>query len=775
MGAADDEVSVQITADIDSLTEGMDGAADSANKNMGEIENSSIAAGEALDSSISEAAEKAKGKLEEVGEETINLGEKFEELHGSIKAAFEAGGILLAIEAIHKVAEALEETMERATQLNNMAEVLGVNVEQFQALELAANQAGVGMSMLSRTAIRLKTDLTDAREGSAAAEEKLFRLGITLEDIQNSSFGEAEALAKLADRLRDSSTATETMGAISKDFGARAAMVAEALKNYHGNLEDVAGVMSEVNGLSKEQIEQLHSMHAFWSQVGTTISNTTSKILLYGSAVLKAQADAEIAMSGGDTSDTDAIDKKTEAQTASATSQVDSIHKVTLAEVQAAQASIALAKSGTQAKVDAVIDYLEKVNEYYGHSSDAYKKALTEEQKAQQEFDDKQAEESVKAADQELKEFERLVAKKTEVTKKAASEMSKEWDKYFKDLTKADQEALKGTEETVTAETNAAEKILALELKSKQIDPSTYLAAEKNLIQERLQFQIQYYESLKQLYANDAAQLQQYDNAEAKATQLATQQMVAAQQKAAQETKTTWDAAMKPVERSFDTAIQTMVTSTHGFASSVKTALDSIVKGAFTTEINSMVHQWLTGETEKTAATTLANKVRLADTTASAAQTKAVNSTTATADIQTKAAQASAGAYAAIVGIPYVGPILAVAAMAAAEAVVMGLIGKISSAEGGMVVDHDQLAMVHEDEMILPSNISQGINEKILGKNPFGDAGSDHGGGGNNHYHFSALDSKSFDRYVKSQKTRNSLVDAVRKAGSRGKTLRKHQ
>lgn len=229
---------------------------------------------------------------------------------------------------------------------------------------------------------------------------------------------------------------------------------------------------------------------------------------------------------------------------------------------------------------------------------------------------------------------------------------------------------------------------------------------------------------------------------------------------------------MRPIEHSFESAIQQMVTSTHGFSAAVKGALSTVVKGAFTTEINAMVHHWITGETEKTAGTMLANKMRLADTTASAAQTKAINASTATTDLQTKAVQAAAGAYTAIVGIPYVGPILAVAAMAAAEAVVMGLIGKISSAEGGMVVDHDQLAMVHEDEMILPSNISQGINEKILGKNPFGESTTSGGGGDTYHTHIAAHDTNGFEKYLKKQSTRNALVAAAKKAHTRGNSAR---
>lgn len=86
--------------------------------------------------------------------------------------------------------------------------------------------------------------------------------------------------------------------------------------------------------------------------------------------------------------------------------------------------------------------------------------------------------------------------------------------------------------------------------------------------------------------------------------------------------------------------------------------------------------------------------------------------------ITADAARAGAGAAASQSGIPVVGPVLAVAAMGAIMASVMSLLGNVPSAAGGWKVPHDTLAMVHEDERILPARYSRGLDRLVEGGGP---------------------------------------------------------
>ena len=101
---------------------------------------------------------------------------------------------------------------------------------------------------------------------------------------------------------------------------------------------------------------------------------------------------------------------------------------------------------------------------------------------------------------------------------------------------------------------------------------------------------------------------------------------------------------------------------------------------------------------------------------------KAVSS--ALAQISTNAGVAASGAAASQASIPYVGPVLAVAAAASMLALVLGY-QSLAHASGGMVVDHDQLVFAHKDEQILPAHLARGFTNII---NNGGGGGSSHGG-----------------------------------------------
>lgn len=111
--------------------------------------------------------------------------------------------------------------------------------------------------------------------------------------------------------------------------------------------------------------------------------------------------------------------------------------------------------------------------------------------------------------------------------------------------------------------------------------------------------------------------------------------------------------------------------------------------------------------------------------TAAAAKTAATKATETTAVVGSNAVQAASGAAASQASIPYVGPILAVAEMAAMMAAVMGLMGggggsqttttttRIPSAAGGWDIPAgiNPLTQLHENEMVLPAEHAQTIRE----------------------------------------------------------------
>ena len=142
--------------------------------------------------------------------------------------------------------------------------------------------------------------------------------------------------------------------------------------------------------------------------------------------------------------------------------------------------------------------------------------------------------------------------------------------------------------------------------------------------------------------------------------------------------------------------------------------------------ITGRIAQWLGMETTKDAVTAAGVTTRVATEEAGAVSSKAITRSTAQSEIGTKAAEAGAGAYNAIVGIPYVGPILAPAAAAVAFTAVEAFGSLPSFAVGAWELPSDMTARVHQGEMIIPAGPASALRDT------WGGGAS----GGDTHVHF---------------------------------------
>lgn len=115
------------------------------------------------------------------------------------------------------------------------------------------------------------------------------------------------------------------------------------------------------------------------------------------------------------------------------------------------------------------------------------------------------------------------------------------------------------------------------------------------------------------------------------------------------------------------------------------------------------------GETTKTIATSTGALARLA-----------IKAGEAIKSIMMYAWEAMAGAFKAMVSIPYIGPVLAVAAGASALALVGGIAGNIKSARGGYDIPSgvNPVTQLHEEEMVLPKQHANTI--RALGRSMSG-------------------------------------------------------
>lgn len=225
-----------------------------------------------------------------------------------------------------------------------------------------------------------------------------------------------------------------------------------------------------------------------------------------------------------------------------------------------------------------------------------------------------------------------------------------------------------------------------------------------------------------------------------------------------------WTKVSDKVASHFGSALTTMLTTTQTWQQQVVNILNRLVETFVTEVVEPMISSWVRGEIMKTTATTAGSATRAAAgatensgffsrvgamllswlgletsktaesvggagarAAAQAAETLAgitAAKALAIGEIPAYTGVAAMGAAASVAPIPFIGPELAATAFAAMQTLGVTALG-IASAAGGMVVNEDQLAMVHKNEMILPSHLSSGITNII-------NSGGGKGNGGGN-------------------------------------------
>ncbi len=186
-----------------------------------------------------------------------------------------------------------------------------------------------------------------------------------------------------------------------------------------------------------------------------------------------------------------------------------------------------------------------------------------------------------------------------------------------------------------------------------------------------------------------------------------------------------WQKAFAPITQAFDTTIKGMIMGTTTWRKGVTNLLDSVVAEFIDAGVK-MVTQWAANEMAKTAATMTGTATRTAAEQSANASGLASSAMAVVKAIMNDAAKVFSGVWAALSGIPYVGPALAAASAPAAMATVAGVAGSVASSAGGAwQIPADRLNFVHRNETILPADKAAGLDRLI----------SAGGGGGTVHIH----------------------------------------
>ena len=183
------------------------------------------------------------------------------------------------------------------------------------------------------------------------------------------------------------------------------------------------------------------------------------------------------------------------------------------------------------------------------------------------------------------------------------------------------------------------------------------------------------------------------------------QRMAQIRGQAAIEQQSVWTSAKDKMSGLWDQGVTSMMNGTLTWRNAQKAVGAEVVRWFLVDVVKKKVLGWIMGEQATTGATVLGVAARGVAEKGGAAQSVALWALTATRNIMSSAWEAMAAAWKAVVGIPYVGPVLAVGAAAAAFAGVSALASKVKSARGGYDIPAgvNPMTQLHEEEMVLPA------------------------------------------------------------------------
>jgi hypothetical protein len=181
----------------------------------------------------------------------------------------------------------------------------------------------------------------------------------------------------------------------------------------------------------------------------------------------------------------------------------------------------------------------------------------------------------------------------------------------------------------------------------------------------------------------------------------------------------------------------------------LRQTMTGLLQGVYQAFVTNMVTKpladWVTGLARQLAAKLNFLSTEKGLEASAATQTVGIKASETGAVVAANAAQAGSGAAASQAGIPIVGPMLAVAAMAAVFAAVMAM-NKRKSAAGGYDIPKglNPMTQLHEEEMVLPQKYANVIR-RLEGQGE----GGGQGGGTTNVFNINALDAHSVRKLIK--------------------------
>lgn len=297
-----------------------------------------------------------------------------------------------------------------------------------------------------------------------------------------------------------------------------------------------------------------------------------------------------------------------------------------------------------------------------------------------------------------------------------------------------------------------------LEFQQGKITAQELVGLELQSVQQKLAAETAFYQAIEKLDAGNVLKVRQDQFQIVDAVKKSEAEIVEIKKQALSQQERDQKKYQHVVEGAMTSQVNAMLFQHQTLRAAMANIAESITETWIANEIRTVIfHDG--AEASKTAATVAGNAARVAADTAGQGESLLVQGAAAVKWIMTEAAKAAAGAFNAMVSIPYIGPFVAVGASIAAFAAVSKLVSSVASAEGGWerVPADGVQTMLHKDEMVLPKHVADPVRNMAR-------SGGNGASGMNVHIH--ANDARSFRDYLKRNPA--ALKAALAHAGRNG-------
>jgi hypothetical protein len=241
---------------------------------------------------------------------------------------------------------------------------------------------------------------------------------------------------------------------------------------------------------------------------------------------------------------------------------------------------------------------------------------------------------------------------------------------------------------------------------------------------------------------------QHVDDMVIEATRRRDDQMAELNRSALQQQERDYQAFGNSITQAFNSQLRGLLAGTTNWHTAFKSTLDDLLI-KFIEWCETTAEHYILAEAMKTAATASGVAARTGAEQAGATASLGAQGAAMVRSILSSAAETFAGVFGFLA--PLMGP-LAIGPATAAQATVAGMAGAVASADIGMwQVPRDQLALIHQNELIMPAGPAGALRDMLSGPSN----GGSPGGGGSvaihptTHLHVSAIDGPSVASWMR--------------------------